>query len=144
MDKLFQAFSGTPYNKTRSIFEEYFHEQQQDKREVYLFFLNDRIIGYGTLVWNSPYPRFSEHQIPEIKDLNIIVEYRRHGYGTHLIKHMEERARERGHLILGIGAGLTPDYEAARRLYPSLGYISDGNGVHQTQWGDVIYFNKRL
>ncbi|MBS3904957.1 MAG: hypothetical protein KGZ39_06495 [Simkania sp.] len=58
LHKLFQAFSGSPYNKPLALFEQYFHEQQQGHREVYLSILQGSIIGYITLVWDSPYPAF--------------------------------------------------------------------------------------
>ena len=138
--KLHKAFSGPPYNKPLSVFEDYFSEQQQGLRELYFASVNETIIGYVTLVWNSPYLPFAKAHIPEIKDLNVIVESRSQGYGTRLIKHVERRVRIAGHKIVGIGTELTPDFDAARRLYPALGYVPDGRGEKE----GIVYFTKEL
>jgi GNAT superfamily N-acetyltransferase len=112
-------------------------------RELYFASVNETIIGYVTLIWKSPYLPFAQTHIPEIKDLNVIVESRCRGYGTRLIKHVEQRARAAGHQMIGIGTELTPDYDAAQRLYPALGYVPDGRGkkgrcdlLHQTDLND--------
>jgi 3-dehydroquinate dehydratase/shikimate dehydrogenase len=138
--KLYKAFSAPPYNKLSTVFEDYFDQQQRVLRELYLASVNETIIGYVTLIWDSPYPPFAKAKIPEIKDLNVIVESRSQGYGTRLIKHAEERARAAGHKIIGIGTELTPDYDAARRLYPALGYVPDGRGETE----GVVYLTKKL
>ncbi len=145
IEQMFHAFSGEPYNKTLSIFQEYFHEQQNgQQREVYIASSEGNIVGYITLVWHSPYPPFAEQQIPEIKDLNILVAYRRKGYAKKLIHHCEQRVRTAGFATIGIGAGITPDYNPARHLYASLGYISDDRGIHPDEWGGATYFTKTL
>lgn len=144
IEDLYRAFLGKPYNKPLTLFKDYFNEQKQGKREVYIALDKGRIVGYATLVWESPYPPFAKKKIPEIKDLNVIVEYRRGGYGTRLIEHIEKRLYTSDFTIVGIGVGVTPDYEAARSLYPKLGYIPDGLGVHPDEEGGTSYFTKTL
>lgn len=138
--KLYKAFSKPPYNKPVTVFEDYFAEQQQGLRELYFASVNGTIIGYVTLIWKSPYLPFAQANIPEIKDLNVVVESRCCGYGSRLIQHIEQQVRAVGHQMIGIGTELTPDYDAARRLYPALGYVSDGRGEKD----GVIYFTKKL
>ncbi len=36
------------------------------------------------------------------------------------------------------------DYDIAQRLYPKLGYVSDGTGVHADEWGGCLYSTKNL
>jgi predicted amidohydrolase/GNAT superfamily N-acetyltransferase len=130
VDMLYQAFAGQPYNKTVAIYEEYYQEQQSGLREVYVAKINEKIVGYVTIVWSSPYPYFAKDNIPEIKDLNVVVERRKQGIGTKLIKHVELIAKEKGCTSIGIGVGVTSDYDEARSLYPSLNYVPDGRGVY--------------
>lgn len=144
IEDLYKDFSGKPYNKPLSLFKDYFNEQGLGKREVYIALDDGRIVAYATLVWESPYPPFAKKKIPEIKDLNVVVEYRRKGCGTRLIEHIEKRLRTLGHNIVGIGVGVTADYDAARNLYPKLGYIPDGLGVHPDEEGGTSYFTKRI
>ncbi len=46
-----------------------------------------------------------------------------------MIRECERIVRHKGHPH---GFGLTPDYGAAQRLYPKLGYIPDGRGAVPT------------
>ena len=39
---------------------------------------------------------------------------------------------------------MTPDYDDARRLYPTLGYMWDGFGPRPTDYGDAEYLTKDL
>lgn len=144
LPKVAEAFAPPPYNKPLSLFEEYFEEQQKEAREIYLALLDGKVIGYATIVWESPYPPFSEARIPEVKDLNVLVEHRCRGCGTDLIKHLEKRALVRGYKVIGIGVGVTLDYGAAQSLYRSLGYVPDGRGIYPDEWGGATYFTKSL
>ena len=46
--------------------------------------------------------------------------------------------------LIGIGVGVTLDYAIAQRLYPKLGYMSDGAGVQPDEWGGCLYSSKQL
>ncbi|MEJ7809326.1 MAG: GNAT family N-acetyltransferase [Gemmatimonadaceae bacterium] len=63
-------------------------------------------------------------------DLNVITNFRERGIGSALIAEAERMAAEAGRSAIGIGVGTTPDYDAAWRLYPKLGYVSGGTGAH--------------
>ncbi|HKH90452.1 MAG TPA: hypothetical protein VKA54_01550 [Gemmatimonadaceae bacterium] len=52
--------------------------------------------------------------------------------------------RDAGRQRVGIGVGMTPDYDDARRLYPTLGYMWDGFGPRPTDYGDAEYLTKDL
>ncbi len=75
------------------------------------------------------YNLYRKLKIPEIQDLNVVPQVRRHGVATSLIKHCEELARSRGYTDMGISVGLFKDYGPAQVLYVKLGYIPDGNGI---------------
>ena len=76
--------------------------------------------------------------------MNVVTRLRRNGIGTKRVASAEELVRSKGKEVIGIGVGVTPDYEIAQRLYPNLGYISGGTGVHKDQWGECMYAAKKL
>jgi len=110
--------------------------EQQQSSEIVMFVAHDlgqhgsdQYVGHAKLVWEPDYPGFQTLGIPEIQDLNVLPNYRKHGIGTALIESCERLAAERYDEI-GIGVGLHPGYNNAQRLYSKLGYILDGCGVH--------------
>lgn len=113
--------------KPASIFEQYLDEQEQDKRICFVAFVDSEFAGYVTLKWQSDYKIFSDDNIPEISDLNVLPSFRNQGIGSALIEKCEEYAAERSNIV-GIGVGLYPDYGSAQRLYIKRGYLPDGHG----------------
>jgi len=133
-----------PMNKSRAQYERYFEENRAGDRVTLVADLDGSLIGYTNILWRSYYPPFRAAGIPEINDLNVVEEYRNHGVATALIRECESIIREAQHATIGIGVGLTPDYAAAQHLYPKLGYVSDGRGVHTAAEGHEAYFLKAL
>jgi len=88
-----------------------------------------RCLGYGSLLWVSQYDSFREAGIPEIQDLVVSEQWRKHGIATSLMRALEDRARANGRKQIGLGVGLYADYGPAQRLYAKLGYKLDGRGV---------------
>ena len=131
-------------SKRREQYVRYFEGQQVGERVTLVAFSGGRVIGYTNVLWQSAYAHFSESGIPEVNDLNVIEPFQNRGVGRALIREAERVAAGRGKLVVGIGVGQTPDYAAAQHLYPKLGYVPDGHGIHPTQYGDVLYFTKRL
>ena len=74
--------------------------------------------------------------------MNTVAPLRKHGIGTRMVKVAEELVRHAGKRVIAIGVGVTPDYAIAQKLYPKLGYVSDGTGVHPDEWGGCMYFTK--
>jgi len=144
VDTVARAFAD--FGKTRAQYERYFAEQQRGERVTLVAVAaGGRVVGYANVIWRSAYPHFRREGVPEINDLNVIEETRRRGVGTALIREAESIVSARGFPVIGIGVGLTPDYGAAQRLYPKLGYVPDGRGVHSSPpWDDAIYLTRRL
>lgn len=123
---LAQAFECWP--KERALFEQYFKEQKNDERSVWVALENGLPIGYVTLKWRSAYQLFKENNIPEINDLNVLPAYRNQGIGSSLLDVAEKSAFGRGKAV-GLGVGLYADYGSAQKLYMHRGYIPDGRGI---------------
>lgn len=149
------AFRLQNWNKPVEQYEAYYKEQQDQKRLVLIAEYQGEFAGYLTIVWNSHYQYFVEHNIPEIVDLNVLIKFRKRGIASKLIEAAETIvARDYGEI--GIGVGLLRDYGPAQRLYMKLGYIPDGLGASKNnrylEYGDtitadddlVICFSKKL
>jgi len=76
--------------------------------------------------------------------MNTVTSLRKNGIGTRMIAAAEDIVRRSGRRAIGIGVGITPDYAIAQRLYPKLGYVPDGTGVHEDAWGGCSYSTKTL
>ncbi len=122
------AFAELGWNKPAAQYERYLVEQQNGTREVLTAWQNNRFAGYLTIVWQSDYPPFRDARIPEIRDFNVLPDFRRQGIGTALMNEAESRILERS-TIIGIGVGMTQDYGAAQRMYAQRGYVPDGRGL---------------
>ncbi|NDJ61221.1 MAG: GNAT family N-acetyltransferase [Chloroflexi bacterium] len=126
------------WNKTRGQYAGYFKEQQRDQRVVLVAVAPDdreahAVIGYGCVVWRSKYAGFHERNVPEIVDLNVITAHQRQGVGSALIAAAEWLVAGRGFTQIGISVEQSPEYAAAQRLYPQLGYTPVGCTAHNNQ-----------
>src|SRR5690606_15907739 len=117
----------------------YWTENERGSRVTVVALVDGAVAGYTNLLWRSGYKPFREEAIPEINDLNVLEPYRRRGIATALIRACEDHARGAGKGVMGIGVGVPADYDAARRLYPKLGYAYDGRGVTPDAWGGAEY-----
>jgi len=114
------AFTAIGWNKPISQYERYLSEQDRGERVVLVALVDDLFAGYLTIHWKTDYPPFRDNAIPEIRDFNVLPQYRRQGVGTSLMERAERLVRERSNII-GIGVGMTADYGAAQRLYARRG-----------------------
>jgi GNAT superfamily N-acetyltransferase len=142
VDSIAHAFAH--WKKRREQYERYWKENEEGKRVTLVAGSGERVVGYTNIIWQPDYALFQAAGIPEINDMNVLAEFQKQGIGTALIAEAEQIALQHGHHVMGIGFGLTANYGAAQRLYPKLGYIPDGRGVHSTPWGDVLYLTKQL
>jgi GNAT superfamily N-acetyltransferase len=122
------AFARMGWNKPEAQYRQYLSEPAAGTRMCFVAIVDGQFAGYVTVNWRPSYPGFSELNIPEIQDLNILRQFRKQGIASHLLDRAEaEVARISG--VVGIGVGLHPGYNAAQRLYGRRGYIPDGHGV---------------
>jgi GNAT superfamily N-acetyltransferase len=144
------------FRKPSALLDAYLAEQERGERSVLLAIVTDvGCVGFGTIVWNSPYAPFNEDAIPEIKDLNVLPARRRQGIGTALMDAAEQLAGSRSSRV-GIGVGMDAGYGPAQALYVARGYVPDGRGLtthnRHVAWGEtvrvdddlVLYLVKRL
>jgi GNAT superfamily N-acetyltransferase len=122
------AFAQMGWNKPEARYRQYLDEQSAGTRTCLVAIVDGQFAGYVTVNWRPSYPGFSEQNIPEIQDLNILRQFRRQGTASRLLDHAESEVA-RHSSVVGIGVGLHPGYNVAQRLYVRRGYIPDGRGV---------------
>lgn len=132
------------WNKTREQYVRYFDENRRGERVTLVAVSGEEVVGYVNVLWASGYEPFRRADVPEINDLNVARGHQNRGVGRALIREAEGVIAAAGKEVAGIGVGQTPDYAAARHLYPTLGYAHDGRGVSATKYGDATYLTKRL
>jgi GNAT superfamily N-acetyltransferase len=127
--------------KDRKQYEGYLRDQDAGAREVLVARTESTFAGYVTVKWRSEYPPFCDANIPEVKDLNVLPQYRRKHIGARLMDEAERVISTRS-AIAGIGVGLHSDYGAAQRLYVLRGYVPDARGMtshgNRVGFGDVV------
>jgi ribosomal protein S18 acetylase RimI-like enzyme len=142
-----QSFAKQGWNKPKEQYENYFEEQEKGKRVVIIAEYCKKFAGYVTIKWDSIYPAFKERNIPEIKDLNVLIKYRKNRIGTMLINEAEKIVKCRSELV-GLRVGLTSDYGVAQALYIKRGYMPDKLGIHyknrQLNYGEEIFVDDEL
>ena len=142
VEQIAQAFSHM--HKTLEQYEQYWQENVHSQRVTLIAEFEGCIVGYTNIVWQSDYESFRSQGIPEISDMNVVAHLRRNGIGTKMVEAAEQVVRQNGKLVIGIGVGATPDYGIAQQLYPKLGYVSDGTGIHTDEWGGAMYSTKKI
>jgi len=118
----------TGNNRPAGLFDRYYKEQEEGKRVVLLAFYNGEFAGHVNIIWKPTYPAFAEKGIPEINDLFVIPNYRRHGVATALVDEAEYRIFKHS-TFAGIGVGMYADYGPAQRMYVIRGYVPDRLGL---------------
>jgi ribosomal protein S18 acetylase RimI-like enzyme len=122
------AFASIGATKPEAKYLRYLEQETAGSRTCLVATVSEQFAGYVTINWQATYPGFSELQIPEIQDLNVLPAFRRRGIASRLLDLAEEQVARRSPIV-GIGVGLHSGYNAAQRLYGSRGYIPDGRGV---------------
>lgn len=122
------AFARMGWDKPEARYRQYLCEQLAGTRTCFIAVIGGHFAGYVTVNWRPFYPEFSERNIPEIQDLNVLRQFRRQGVASCLLDRAEAEV-SRHSSIVGIGVGLHPGYSSAQRLYVMRGYVPDGRGV---------------
>jgi ribosomal protein S18 acetylase RimI-like enzyme len=142
-----EAFARLGWNKPAAQYRRYLSEQEEGQRAVLVAFLDGRFAGYVTVIWQSAYPPFARHGVPEIVDLNVLPRDRRRGIGSALMDAAESQVAPRSR-VAGLGVGLDPDYGAAQRMYVRRGYVPDGQGLmyagRRVRHGESVTVDDRL
>lgn len=123
-----KEFTLQGWNKPVSLFERYFDEQENGKRQVFVATVQNQVAGYTTLLPNDKFGAFKNMNIPTVCDFNVLEKYQKQGIGTAILDRIENTVKKYSDKIC-LGVGLHHGYGPAQRLYVKRGYIPDGSGV---------------
>ena len=104
------------------------------RQEVYVVEHESQLVGWAR------YNLFCD-LIPFLTNIHILYEYRRQGFGTHLIRHWEEQMRDRGFSFVLTS---TQADEDAQFFYRSVGYSDSGSMLFPGQAATEIVLSKSL
>ena len=128
LDLIYSSPVVTGSNRPAGLYYRYYEEQEKGQRVVLLAFCDGEFAGHVNIIWKSEYPLFAEKNIPEINDLIVVPDLRRHGIATTLVNEAEKIIFQRSPAA-GIGVGMYADYGPAQRMYILRGYVPDRLGL---------------
>ncbi len=134
-------------DKTVELYKRYLSHQSKNERDIIIAMVNNEFAGYLTISWNPEYKPFSDKNIPEISDFNVLKKFQRLGIGSKLMDEAELRISKTS-THAGIGFGVFADYGPAQILYINRGYIPLGTGIvrngESLQFGDEVIIDHSL
>jgi GNAT superfamily N-acetyltransferase len=125
---IISAFSNSVWKTPELYFQKLLEKQENDEVTFLVAHSGDTAAGFLYINWRADYPPFAEQGIPEIRDLRVLVEFRRRGIAAALMDEAEKRIFKKSKYA-GLGVGLYADYGPAQRMYVRRGYIPDGRGL---------------
>lgn len=138
---LHAAFKKADWHKPREIFEDYLQRQHHGELMCLIASFDEKITGYITMVFFSQYPHLNKNNIPEIRDLNILPEYRGKGIANILMEEAENILFI-DHPTVCCRVGVYQECGDIQQLVIRRGYIPDGNGLFNqngaVHFGDSI------
>lgn len=106
----------------------YYKEQSEGKRKVFIAEYKGAAVGICTLVLDSDEGPFAGMKIPEIVDLCVFFNMHKQGVGNKLLDVAENEASKIADSVY-LAVGLHSGYGPAQRIYIKRGYMPDGTGV---------------
>ncbi len=125
---LFDTYLSYGWHPNIETYENYYKEQEEGIRLVFIAEYEGRVSGQCTLVLNPDEGPWCNKGIPEIVDLTVFFDVHNKGIGSKMLDVVEKEASkiyDRIYLAVGVHSG----YGSAQRLYVKRGYIFDGSGV---------------
>ncbi len=109
-------------------YENYYREQQNGERLVFVPEYEGKVVGICTLVLHPTEGPWGGQNIPEIVDLCVFFHIHKSGIGSKLLDVAEAEAAKRSDKVF-LAVGCHSGYGPAQRIYVKRGYIPDGSGV---------------
>ena len=109
-------------------YENYYREQTQRRRLVFIAEYRGAVAGICTLVLHPTDGPWGGQKYPEIQDLCVFFHIHRKGIGSRLLDAAEAEAAKRADMVY-LAVGVHSGYGPAQRMYVKRGYNFDGSGV---------------
>ena len=125
---LYETYLSYGWHPSVKTYEDYFREQENGERLVFIAEYENQTAGICTLVLKPKEGPLAGKGWPEIVDLCVFFHVHRKGIGSRLLDTAEQEASKiSDHVTLAVG--VHSGYGAAQRMYVRRGYIFDGSGV---------------
>ena len=125
---VFDIYLSYGWHPSLETYENYYKEQEEKKRLVFIAEYDGKVAGLCTLMLNPTEGPWGNKGIPEIVDLSVFSEFRGKGIGNKLMDIAENEASKISDMVY-LGVGVHSGYGAAQRIYVKRGYIPDGSGA---------------
>lgn len=115
--------------ENKRFIEVAFKKQREGSLEIYVAEHEEQIAAFCFYNKKPKYAPFLRLGVPEIQGLFVRADLRRRGIARALIEHCEAHALSEGCDLIGISVAVVGTFGAAQRLYISMGYEPDAQGV---------------
>lgn len=116
------------WHPAMETYENYYKEQEEQKRKVFIAEYEGEVCGLCTLVMNPTEGPWAGMGYPEIVDLSVFFHVHKKGIGNKLLDVVEQEAAKVSDMVY-LAVGVHSGYGAAQRIYVKRGYMPDGSGV---------------
>lgn len=125
---LFTTYHSYGWHPAPETYENYYKEQESNKRLVFIAEYCGKVAGQCTLVQHSTEGPWADKNYPEIEDLCVFFDVHKKGIGNKLLDTAEAEAAKIADTVY-LAVGTHSGYGAAQRIYVKRGYNFDGSGV---------------
>ena len=125
---LYDTYLSYGWHPQLEIYENYYKEQEEGERLVFIAEYEGAVKGQCTLVLHPSEGPWGGQNYPEIVDLTVFFDVHNKGIGSKLLDAAEKEASkisDKVYLAVGVHSGYGP----AQRMYVKRGYNFDGSGV---------------
>lgn len=125
---IYDTYLSYGWHPSLETYENYYKEQEENKRRVFIAEYAGEVSGLCTLVLDPTEGPWSGMGYPEIVDLTVFFHVHSKGIGNKLLDVVEQEAAKISDTVY-LAVGIHSGYGAAQRIYVIRGYIPDGSGV---------------
>lgn len=125
---LFDTYLSYGWHPNIETYENYYKEQEEGKRLVFIAEYEGRVSGQCTLILNPNEGPWANRGIPEIADLIVFFDVHNKGIGNKILEAVEKEASKISRQVY-LAVGVHSGYGPAQRIYVKRGYVFDGSGV---------------
>ncbi len=116
------------WHPSMETYENYYKEQKEGTRKVFIAEYEDKVSGLCTLVMNPKEGPWAGQGYPEIVDFCVFFHVHNRGIGNKILDVVEQEAAKVSDMVY-LAVGVHSGYGPAQRIYVKRGYIPDGSGV---------------
>lgn len=125
---IYDTYLSYGWHPSIETYENYYREQEENKRKVFIAEYEGKVSGLCTLVMDPKEGPWSGMGCPEIVDLCVFFHVHNKGIGNKLLDVAEQEAASVSDTVY-LAVGVHSGYGVAQRMYVKRGYIPDGSGV---------------